>query len=115
VDRQDLALFASVFHEDAIDDHGCFSGPVAGFIEYVKQGWVTGILASTNHVVTNILSGRYIDRFERRSGVWKIASRRCAWDWGRSEPVTDDAWFRRVRGEYTFGKQGRSDPLYQRG
>ncbi|MDA8280015.1 MAG: nuclear transport factor 2 family protein [Actinomycetota bacterium] len=33
---------------------------------------------------------RYVDRFERRSGEWRIAARVCAFDWWRSDPVAGD-------------------------
>lgn len=39
-----------------------------------------------------ILAGRYLDRFERRDGVWKIAYRKMVCDWCRTQPVADD-WF----------------------
>lgn len=39
-----------------------------------------------------ILAGRYLDRFERRNGVWKIAYRKMVCDWCRTQPVADD-WF----------------------
>lgn len=39
-----------------------------------------------------ILAGRYLDRFERRNGEWKIAHRRMVCDWCRTQPVADD-WF----------------------
>jgi hypothetical protein len=58
------------------------------------------------------LGGRYLDRFERRDGDWRVTNRVCAYDWGRSEPETEDAWFRRVPGNYTWGAVGRSDPSY---
>ena len=39
------------------------------------------------------VGGRYIDRFEKRGGVWKIAYRRMVNDWCRTQPVAED-WFR---------------------
>lgn len=39
-----------------------------------------------------ILAGRYLDRFERRNGVWKIAYRKMVCDWCRTQPVADQ-WF----------------------
>jgi 3-phenylpropionate/cinnamic acid dioxygenase small subunit len=59
-------------------------------------------------------AGRYIDRFERRNGVWKIAARLLVWDWVRDdavEPGAGDAAWDVVRGRrdrldavYTFGR-----------
>ena len=34
-----------------------------------------------------IAAGRYLDRFEKRAGAWKIADRRLVWEWVRDEPV----------------------------
>ena len=39
LDRNDKALLASCFHEDATDDHGLFVGPADEFCD-----WVTGEL-----------------------------------------------------------------------
>lgn len=33
------------------------------------------------------LGGRYVDRFERRQGVWKIANRVVAYEWDSLEPA----------------------------
>lgn len=37
------------------------------------------------------ISGRYIDRYERRDGVWKIAHRSELVDWIREEPAAEGA------------------------
>jgi len=39
-----------------------------------------------------LLAGRYLDRFERRDGAWKIAYRRMVCDWCRTQPAAD-GWF----------------------
>lgn len=39
-----------------------------------------------------ILAGRYLDRFEKRRGIWKIAYRKMICDWCRTQSVADD-WF----------------------
>jgi hypothetical protein len=36
------------------------------------------------------VAGRYVDRYERRAGVWKIAHRSELVDWVRTEPAADD-------------------------
>ena len=35
------------------------------------------------------ISGRYVDRYEKRDGVWKIAFRSEVNDWSRNDPATD--------------------------
>ena len=34
-----------------------------------------------------IAAGRYLDRFEKRGGAWRIADRRLLWEWVRDDPV----------------------------
>ena len=55
--------------------------------------------------------GRYIDRFERRNGEWKIADRTVLMDLSRSTPVTA-----RFAGEKDFlkGARDKSDWSYNR-
>ncbi|MFC4296259.1 nuclear transport factor 2 family protein [Novosphingobium tardum] len=36
------------------------------------------------------VAGRYVDRYERRAGTWKIAHRSELVDWVRTEPAADD-------------------------
>ena len=36
-----------------------------------------------------IIAGRYLDRYERRNGIWKIAYRSEVNDWSRTEPTND--------------------------
>jgi hypothetical protein len=55
-----------------------------------------------------VLGLRYVDRFERRSGEWRIAHRACAFDWaywteGRSWPFDAD---------FTVGRRDRTDVSY---
>jgi hypothetical protein len=59
--------------------------------------------------------GRFIDRFERREGEWRIASRRVAMEW-MSEEVDDSP--ERPGGyrleNFTPTRYDRSDPSYDR-
>jgi ketosteroid isomerase-like protein len=109
VDRGDRELLLSVYHPDAIDDHGVFVGNREAFAD-----WALAYHAEnqecTHHVVTNHICdlegdtahtetywmfsginkvgpstlhfGRYIDRFERRNGRWAISARACVIEWG---------------------------------
>ncbi|WP_202842518.1 nuclear transport factor 2 family protein [Luteimonas saliphila] len=56
------------------------------------------------------LDGRYIDRFEKRDGVWKIASRRGLNSMERVEPRADRT-FASARPD-SFGQRKPDDPLY---
>ena len=107
VDRFDVEMIASAYHADAKDDRGAFVGHPKEYIAWllpILQG-----AAGTSHNVSNItceidgdtahtdsyvitfvwnkdgtavlLGGaRYIDRLERRDGVWAIAHREAVMD-----------------------------------
>jgi|SRR5215510_2305689 len=59
----------------------------------------------------SIMGLRYLDRFERRGGVWRIASRRCVWDYTYIVPV-DDKW--PLGPGFRLGSPSRADPSYLR-
>ena len=40
-----------------------------------------------------LAQGRYIDRFERREGNWRIAHRTGVWDWRRWEKASDRGFY----------------------
>jgi hypothetical protein len=58
------------------------------------------------------MGGRYVDRFERREGVWKIAERRGVNDWLRYEPAADRGFWDGPREQR--GRRDLSDPVYRR-
>ncbi len=58
--------------------------------------------------VTNV---RYVDHFERRDGVWRIARRKLVFQPGRLDPVLFDAGL--AEGSLR-GVKGRDDPSYDR-
>jgi hypothetical protein len=108
VDRFDRELVMSVYHPDAIDDHGVFVGSPGEFVDWAFA-YHAEHQRKTHHIVTNhtceldgdtahtetywifsginanappsIHFGRYIDRFERRNGRWAIAARACLSEW----------------------------------
>ena len=109
VDRMDRELLTSVFHPDAIDDHGVFVGNREEFADWAianhsatHQSHQHCILThnceldgDTAHTETYYMfvamnrtgeplaasGGRYIDRMEKRDGRWAIAARVCLRDW----------------------------------
>ncbi|NQV22698.1 MAG: nuclear transport factor 2 family protein [Rhodospirillales bacterium] len=60
------------------------------------------------------LGGRYLDKFERRDGAWKIAHRVCVYDWSRIEPATEQRWWELfgMDDQFHLGQRDRTDPLY---
>lgn len=143
VDRFDRALLESVYHPDAIDDHGLI---VAGPREFAE--WVIAFHGQfqhrTQHIVTNhsceidgdtahaetywmlaamnregpplsFGGGRYLDRIERREGRWAIAARKCVIDWGGT-PEAMPLPREALDAFLATGlpSRDRSDPSYQR-
>jgi hypothetical protein len=115
-DRYDGALLAAAIHEDATMDMGGAPMTGAAFARALKAPAaprpgrmhvvanarieVEGDAArSESHIVscqdvmvdgirkTRIRAGRYLDRWERRSGAWKLAARMLVDEWGRIDPV----------------------------
>jgi hypothetical protein len=57
------------------------------------------------------IAGRYVDRYERREGVWKIAYRSELVDWLRDDPASDAM----LEGApFILGQRKPADPLYLR-
>jgi ketosteroid isomerase-like protein len=114
VDRLDRELLLSVYHEDAIDDHGVFVGSPEEFADWAIA-MHTATHLSHQHCIFNstcdldgdvahtetyymfvglnrqgapfaMSGGRYLDRLEKREGRWAIALRICVRDWA---PLTE--------------------------
>ena len=117
IDRMDAALVRSCYHPDAVDDHGSFSGDVEAFLAWVwpllrrytmTMHFVGNLLVEVDGDVAaaesygiafhrsdagrpnlNLITGfRFLDRFERRQGSWRIARRTAVTEWSR---VDDEA------------------------
>jgi SnoaL-like protein len=59
-----------------------------------------------------VLALRYVDRFERRAGAWKIARRVCAFDWTVTLDETAGAKFA-FESHFTLGRRDRGDVAYR--
>lgn len=136
-DRADPELMASLFHPDSTVITGIFNGSgteyavkIVGFVREnlercfhsIANEWyeVRGDGAvGESYVIANVTvggrdiltGGRYIDAYERRSGVWKIKSRTFVVDWTNAQPTSYEGG-----GMYasltTRGCFGKSDPIY---
>jgi ketosteroid isomerase-like protein len=108
IDRLDEQLVLSAFHDDAVDYHNSHTGNPAEFVAWFWarqerriscQHYITNSTIDFDgdvaHVETYFLAtnrqqgeesmdlsgGRYVDRFERRGGEWKIAVRQVVPEW----------------------------------
>lgn len=109
IDRADEAMLRSAYWPDATDSHGAYNGSAEGFITQALQQLQAGgrgvhqisnclieshgalaavessffalqTTARAPHKVTQ-LCGRYLDRFEKRNGEWRVAARTVVYDW----------------------------------
>lgn len=140
IDRCDADLLVAQFHPDATDDHGLFAGSAADFVAWVMpmlatmertQHVIGQVLIEVDgdraagesyftayHAIPAgdagqfmVVGGRYLDRFERRGGVWKMAHRTATYDWNSTAPLTD-TFDRTTHGPTRFGARGGGDPSY---
>ena len=132
VDRCDRELIIDCYHPDAIDDHGPYKGDATGFADWVipmiKGQWaqhtiynelfdVRGDVAWGEIYVSQKMTGpdgrlllaygRYVDRYERRAGQWRIAHRQVI-----TEHVPPELSLKLE--DFVEGRQDRQDPCYQR-
>ncbi|MBO9604154.1 MAG: nuclear transport factor 2 family protein [Novosphingobium sp.] len=106
-DRLDRDLLLSAYHPDATDDRGAFTGGPEARVDWLLA-YLTSLDHTSHHisnftfdidgdvahcesyVITTLLpkgsdtvtigGARYVDRFERRAGDWRIAHREAVMD-----------------------------------
>jgi hypothetical protein len=141
-DRHDSELITDAYHPDGIDEHGhaVNAGPeYAAWINPVHaagsqvhthnltthscdidgdtahcDSYVLVCLLNHDGVTARVISGRYIDRLEKRDGVWRIAARRSTVELmftADASMLETDAF--KAQG-YPRGARDRTDPSYQR-
>lgn len=140
IDRLDRPLLAAQFHTDAEVDYGViYKGAISGFLDITMQfqggmrdtqhivgnvditldveSATTESYVYAHHVIELgetrnelIVGGRYLDRFERRDGKWKILFRTEVLDWARNVPI-GERWFE-DNNELPKGRRGHDDPSY---
>ena len=117
VDRFDRELILSAFHPDFVDEHGKFVGTREEFADWALDQHSKTHL-STQHFLMNhrcdladdtahtetyfmfvgmnrkgkplqLNGGRYVDRLERRDGIWAIAYRELLRDWANLDEIPD--------------------------
>jgi hypothetical protein len=70
------------------------------------------LMGAENALTEMEVGGRYLDQFEKRDGVWKIASRLYVMDWNRNGPSTAQ-WSEGLYAQLSRrGCRGPKDPYY---
>ncbi|MCH2173579.1 nuclear transport factor 2 family protein [Myxococcota bacterium] len=57
-----------------------------------------------------IVGLRYVDDFQRREGMWRIANRVCVFEWSRIDPVADGPFA--FGTGHTLGRHGNEDVVF---
>jgi hypothetical protein len=138
VDRLDEELIRSAFWEDAHDSHGQIDGSPENFI--AKWMPTQATREACQHSVSNhsveingdfadaetyfqvaiknvgsdvleLVGGRYLDRFERRNGEWRIKTRLVVLDW---QCLADASKMEKRLSRSHRGSRDRNDPSYER-
>ncbi|MFW0785640.1 nuclear transport factor 2 family protein [Gordonia sp. CPCC 206044] len=141
-DRHDVDLISAAYHDDGIDEHGVVINTGEGYGRWANathaatstvhthnvtthsceidgdtahaDSYVIVVLIGTDGTAAQVISGRYIDRLERRDGVWRISVRRATVEAmfladarSLTSPMFTDQG-------YQVGTRDRTDLSYQR-
>lgn len=135
VDRCDEELIRTAYHPDGVDEHGIYASNGWEFARTIvaakldETQWCRHDIANhlieldgevalseatfmsyqqkVGEVAVQVLAGRYVDRFERREGTWRIARRLVVHDWSGS--LTLGPWTLDTVPPEQFTQGGRGD------
>ncbi|MBC7520245.1 MAG: nuclear transport factor 2 family protein [Sandarakinorhabdus sp.] len=141
-DRKDTALMRSLYHPDAVEDHGAFfRGPALAFIEKLPE--IQAPIDILQHNITThhirldgeraegevyvlamhrvrraadsfdvLVGGRYLDEYAKRGGAWKFARRAIVADWAHVWDPSIIAMDHGMVAGSLIGSPGPDDPSY---
>ncbi len=140
LDRHDDDLLRSVFHEDAVDNHGPWVGSREAFVAWANgpchahtnahmhqitthnceidgdvahtESYCQWVHRLTDEETVTVGGGRYVDRLEKRDGEWRIVVRRLILDYFYEAKGT--VFGTPAQLEYAKGTWDRSDMSYER-
>jgi ketosteroid isomerase-like protein len=141
IDRFDMDLVRTCYHDDATDAHGAYNGDLEGFIAY-SEAWFDKIVSMTHFfgqstidldgdsawvesyclcfirmptedgkLMDRFANIRYVDQFERREGEWRIARRKLVHSPGRLDVVEINPQLAELA---MLARPDRDDPSYDR-
>ncbi|MFT4517969.1 MAG: hypothetical protein ACI9JM_000346 [Halioglobus sp.] len=141
-DRHDHDKMRSLYHDDAIDDHGAFfRGLAMEFIDELPQIQAPMLILHHNITTVNIeldgeygegevyvlayhqiatddepmdllIGGRYFDKYEKRDGLWKFSYRAVVADWATVNNPSTVQLSHPLIEGSYIGKPGIADPSY---
>ena len=126
IDRLDEKALRAAYWPDATDSHGAYKGSASGFIDMalvkLQQAGrmvhqISNILIelhgheaavesyftayqeekdANGQAIETMLCGRYVDRFQKRQGEWRVVARTVVYDWQKksalSGPLTPESF-----------------------
>ncbi len=143
VDRGDLELLKNLYHHDAEDAHGGFSGGSAE--DFIGQlAAARPYLRSMQHNITTvnfaidgpiaegeiytiaihtlnagdrdvdvIVGGRYLDKYEKRDDTWKFTARTIVTDWARVNDPSTVEFSHPITRDTPRGSPEANDPSHR--
>ena len=142
VDRVDEDALRSAYWPDAVCRHSGHQGSGAEFVDWVlphlkaggrthhlignilieQRGDAAAVESYFRTIVggrdaagapqETLLAGRYVDRFERRGGDWRIAARTVVYDWIRQAALPHEMDASAFGRRLPVGARKPEDPLY---
>ncbi|HEX9177353.1 MAG TPA: nuclear transport factor 2 family protein [Mycobacterium sp.] len=141
-DRHDVDLICAAYHEDGVDEHGKAINPGPEYGNWANATHAATSQVHTHNITTHtcevdgdtahaesyvivvllgrdgrsaqFISGRYLDRLERRNGEWRIAVRRSTVEvmFLADASVLQSSFFKDTG--YLVGTRDRHDLSYER-
>jgi ketosteroid isomerase-like protein len=141
-DRHDVDLITNAYYDDGVDEHGRAINLGSQYAAWINRVHAAGSQAHTHNITTHnceidghtahcesyvlvcllnhdgvtarLISGRYIDRLEKRDGQWRIVVRRSTVElmFTADASILQTDLFKEQG--YPRGTRNRDDPSYQR-
>ncbi|EME14493.1 nuclear transport factor 2 family protein [Rhodococcus triatomae] len=141
-DRHDSDLLGSCYHDDGVDEHGVAVNSGQDYARWANEVHAATSRNHTHNITTHtceidgdtahcesyvlvgllladgravqLMSGRYLDRLERRDGSWRISVRRSTVEWSATADASllGSPFF--IQQGFSRGTRDDSDLSYRR-